>query len=99
MSNVLVTGCNRGIGLALCRIYKERGDDVVLPGKLPGDLRLPVVRFLAREHEVVAGEGSSPGIDAVATGPNVFLLDIKLVTKWRITKIHDAVQGDCGDEI
>lgn len=29
MSNVLVTGCNRGIGLELCRIYKERGDDVI----------------------------------------------------------------------
>jgi NAD(P)-dependent dehydrogenase (short-subunit alcohol dehydrogenase family) len=26
--NVLVTGCNRGIGLELCRIYKERGDQV-----------------------------------------------------------------------
>jgi len=27
--NVLVTGCNRGIGLELCRIYKERGDEVI----------------------------------------------------------------------
>lgn len=26
--NVVVTGCNRGIGLELCRIYKERGDQV-----------------------------------------------------------------------
>ncbi len=26
--NVLVTGCNRGIGLELCRIYKERGEQV-----------------------------------------------------------------------
>jgi len=27
--NVLVTGCNRGIGLELCRIYKERGEQVI----------------------------------------------------------------------
>jgi NAD(P)-dependent dehydrogenase (short-subunit alcohol dehydrogenase family) len=27
--NVLVTGCNRGIGLELCRIYKERGENVI----------------------------------------------------------------------
>jgi NAD(P)-dependent dehydrogenase (short-subunit alcohol dehydrogenase family) len=27
--NVLVTGCNRGIGLELCRLYKERGDQVI----------------------------------------------------------------------
>ncbi len=29
MSNVLVTGCNRGIGLELCRIFKNRGDQVI----------------------------------------------------------------------
>ena len=29
MADVLVTGCNRGIGLELCRIYKERGDRVI----------------------------------------------------------------------
>jgi NAD(P)-dependent dehydrogenase (short-subunit alcohol dehydrogenase family) len=28
-ANVLVTGANRGIGLALCRAYKERGDHVI----------------------------------------------------------------------
>lgn len=27
--DVLVTGCNRGIGLELCRIYKERGEQVI----------------------------------------------------------------------
>ena len=29
MSIVLVTGCNRGIGLELCRQYQSRGDDVI----------------------------------------------------------------------
>ena len=29
MSNVLVTGCNRGIGLELCRQLAARGDDVI----------------------------------------------------------------------
>jgi NAD(P)-dependent dehydrogenase (short-subunit alcohol dehydrogenase family) len=29
MATVLVTGCNRGIGLEVCRQYKERGDDVI----------------------------------------------------------------------
>jgi NAD(P)-dependent dehydrogenase (short-subunit alcohol dehydrogenase family) len=29
MAIVLVTGCNRGIGLELCRQYQSRGDDVI----------------------------------------------------------------------
>ena len=29
MSTVLVTGCNRGIGLELCRQYQARGEDVI----------------------------------------------------------------------
>jgi NAD(P)-dependent dehydrogenase (short-subunit alcohol dehydrogenase family) len=29
MSTVLITGANRGIGLALCRIFKVRGDTVI----------------------------------------------------------------------
>lgn len=29
MATVLVTGSNRGIGLALCRVYKTRGDTVI----------------------------------------------------------------------
>ena len=29
MATVLVTGCNRGIGLQLCRQYHARGDDVI----------------------------------------------------------------------
>lgn len=29
MATVLVTGSNRGIGLALCRVFKQRGDQVI----------------------------------------------------------------------
>ena len=29
MATVLVTGCNRGIGLELCRLYHGRGDNVI----------------------------------------------------------------------
>lgn len=29
MATVLVTGCNRGIGLEICRQYHARGDDVI----------------------------------------------------------------------
>ncbi len=29
MATVLITGCNRGIGLQLCTQYSERGDDVI----------------------------------------------------------------------
>jgi NAD(P)-dependent dehydrogenase (short-subunit alcohol dehydrogenase family) len=29
MATILVTGSNRGIGLALCRIFKDRGDNVI----------------------------------------------------------------------
>jgi NAD(P)-dependent dehydrogenase (short-subunit alcohol dehydrogenase family) len=29
MATVLITGCNRGIGLQLCMQYSERGDDVI----------------------------------------------------------------------
>lgn len=29
MASVLITGCNRGIGLELCRNYQQRGDQVI----------------------------------------------------------------------
>lgn len=39
MATVLVTGANRGIGLALCRQFKERGDTVIgVCRKTSGDL-------------------------------------------------------------
>jgi NAD(P)-dependent dehydrogenase (short-subunit alcohol dehydrogenase family) len=37
MSTVLVTGANRGIGLALCRTFKERGDRVIATCRKPSD--------------------------------------------------------------
>ncbi len=29
MSTILITGCNRGIGLQLCKQLHDRGDDVI----------------------------------------------------------------------
>ena len=37
MTNVLITGCNRGIGLELCRQYMERGDTVLAVCRQPSD--------------------------------------------------------------
>ena len=37
MATVVITGCNRGIGLELCRQYTTRGDDVVAVCREPGD--------------------------------------------------------------
>ena len=37
MTTVVITGCNRGIGLELCRQYKERGDDVIALCREPSD--------------------------------------------------------------
>lgn len=35
MAHVLVTGANRGIGLALCRIFRNRGDEVIAVCRKP----------------------------------------------------------------
>lgn len=37
MSTILITGCNRGIGLELARQYHERGDDVIGVCRTPSD--------------------------------------------------------------
>ena len=37
MATVLITGCNRGIGLELCRQLHARGDDVIAACRTPGD--------------------------------------------------------------
>ena len=37
MPTVLVTGCNRGIGLELCRQFSARGDDVIAVCRTPSD--------------------------------------------------------------
>lgn len=40
MATVLITGCNRGIGLELCRQYTARGDEVIAVCRTPsGDLQ------------------------------------------------------------
>ena len=37
MTTTLVTGCNRGIGLELCRQLSARGDDVIAVCRTPSD--------------------------------------------------------------
>ena len=37
MATVVITGCNRGIGLELCRQYMERGDKVLAVCRQPSD--------------------------------------------------------------
>ena len=37
MATVLITGCNRGIGLELCRQYAARGDSVIAVCRSPSD--------------------------------------------------------------
>ena len=38
MASVLVTGASRGIGLELCKIYRERGDAVIAVCREPSDV-------------------------------------------------------------
>lgn len=37
MATVLITGCNRGIGLELCRQFSARGDEVIAVCRTPSD--------------------------------------------------------------
>lgn len=38
MGTILITGCNRGIGLELCRQYHTRGDDVIAVCRVASDV-------------------------------------------------------------
>lgn len=49
MPNVLVTGCNRGIGFQLCRQFAKRGDDVI------GVCRSPSEELQSLGIRVIAG--------------------------------------------
>jgi len=50
MSTILITGANRGIGLALAKLYAERGDTVLACCRSPEDAK--ELRALASEHPV-----------------------------------------------
>jgi NAD(P)-dependent dehydrogenase (short-subunit alcohol dehydrogenase family) len=50
MSNVVVTGSNRGIGLALARVYAQRGDTVFACCRTPGTAQ--ELQALAKSHPV-----------------------------------------------
>jgi NAD(P)-dependent dehydrogenase (short-subunit alcohol dehydrogenase family) len=63
MGTVLVTGANRGIGLALCRRFVKRGDSVIA-----------VCRTTSPELDALAAEAKSalriePGVDITQDGP------------------------------
>lgn len=62
MAMVLVTGCNRGIGLELVRQYKARGDAVIGVCRKPGD------ELLALDIRVVDGVdvGTEAGVSKLA---------------------------------
>jgi len=55
MAKILVTGCNRGIGLQLCKQLAERGDDVI------GVCRKPSNELEALEVRVIEGIDVSRG--------------------------------------
>jgi NAD(P)-dependent dehydrogenase (short-subunit alcohol dehydrogenase family) len=55
MAVVLITGCNRGIGLELCRQYLARGDSVIAVCRKPGE------ELQASGAEVIEGIDVSDG--------------------------------------
>ncbi len=66
MATVLITGCNRGIGLQLCTQYSARGDDVIAVVRATNpDLDALPVRVIAG---VDVGDGASMSVlkDAIA---------------------------------
>jgi NAD(P)-dependent dehydrogenase (short-subunit alcohol dehydrogenase family) len=50
MANILITGANRGVGLALTRIYAQRGDAVFAGCRVPS--RAEELQALAKVHSV-----------------------------------------------
>ncbi len=50
MSNVVITGSNRGIGLALTTVYAQRGDTVFACCRTPGKAK--ELQALAKAHSV-----------------------------------------------
>src|SRR5262245_11387876 len=50
MANILITGASRGIGLALTRLYAQRGDTVLACCRSPS--RAEELQALAQEHSV-----------------------------------------------
>jgi len=66
MSNILITGANRGIGLALTRIYAQRGDAVFACCRTPS--RAEELQALARTQSVSVLALDVADTDAVAAG-------------------------------
>ena len=50
MATILVTGANRGVGLALCRIYAEQGDKVLACCRKPASAT--ALNQLAEKHDL-----------------------------------------------
>ncbi len=51
----LITGANRGIGLAMARLATERGDRVLAAARRPGEA--PALADLARRNRNVSAAG------------------------------------------
>ena len=67
MSNVVITGSNRGIGLALATLYAQRGDTVFACCRTPG--KAEELQALARTHSVTVvplDVGSDESVAALA---------------------------------
>lgn len=64
MSTILITGANRGIGLALTKEYLSRGDEVIATARNPGEAD-ELAATGAEVHALDVSDGAS--IDALAT--------------------------------
>ena len=83
MARVVVTGCNRGIGLELCRQFKERGDEVIgvcrSDSSELAELNIRVIDniFVSRAAEVEALRNALEGvtIDVLVNNAGILIGD------------------------
>jgi NAD(P)-dependent dehydrogenase (short-subunit alcohol dehydrogenase family) len=65
MATVLITGCNRGIGLEICRQYRERGDDVIGVCRTASDALRDTGADVIDGVDVTADDGVAKLVDAL----------------------------------
>jgi NAD(P)-dependent dehydrogenase (short-subunit alcohol dehydrogenase family) len=69
MSNVLITGANRGIGLALANVYARRGDSVFACCRTPA--KAEALQALAKDHSVIVLSLDVGNDESVAALPSL----------------------------